>query len=151
MNLRDFSLLFLVCSGWAAHTIISKIVVSGMQIPPLYYASIRYGVIAVCASAWIFPCPNRDGASNGRWGICAFLHGPKTSTPSSSAVVQQLGLPMTTVLSIALLGKKLRWKRYRIYSAHTRRRLEDRIRIRAASGLDSPNRLIALAQMALAA
>ena len=117
MNLRDFSLLCLVCLGWAAHTIISKIVVSGMQIPPLYYASVRYGLVAMCASAWLLPMPKPRwrillvGFLMGGGGFALFFMGLKTSTPSSSAVVQQLGLPMTTVLSIALLGERLRWKR----------------------------------------
>jgi O-acetylserine/cysteine efflux transporter len=117
MKLRDFSLLCLVCFGWAAHTIISKIVVSGMQIPPLYYASVRYGLVAMCASAWLLPMPKPRwrillvGFLMGGGGFALFFIGLKTSTPSSSAVVQQLGLPMTTVLSIALLGERLRWKR----------------------------------------
>jgi O-acetylserine/cysteine efflux transporter len=117
MNLRDFSLLLLVCLGWAAHTIISKVVVSGMEIPPLFYAAIRYGVVAVCAGVWLLPMPRPRwrillvGFLMGGGGFALFFIGLKSANPSSSAVVQQLGLPMTTVLSMVLLGERLRWKR----------------------------------------
>jgi O-acetylserine/cysteine efflux transporter len=117
MNLRDFSLLLLVCFGWAAHTIISKIVVSGMEVPPLFYAAIRYALVAVFASAWLLPMPKPRwrillvGFLMGGGGFALFFIGIKTASPSASAVVQQLGLPMTALLSMAILGETIRWKR----------------------------------------
>jgi O-acetylserine/cysteine efflux transporter len=117
MNLRDFSLLLLVCFGWAAHTIISKIVVSGMEIPPLFYAAIRYALVAVFAVPWLLPMPKPRwrillvGFLMGGGGFALFFIGIKTASPSSSAVVQQLGLPMTALLSMVLLGERIQLKR----------------------------------------
>ena len=99
MSLRDFSLLVVVCLIWAAHTIISKLVVSGMEIPPLFYAAIRYALVALFALPWLFPLPRPLGRTAlvglmmGGGGFAFFFSGIKTATPSSSAVVLQLGLP----------------------------------------------------------
>ena len=118
MSLRDFSLLVLVCLVWAAHTIISKLVVSGMEIPPLFYAAIRYALVAMFALPWLFPLPRPLGRTAlvglmmGGGGFAFFFSGIKTATPSSSAVVLQLGLPMTTLLSMALLGEMPDRKRW---------------------------------------
>jgi len=118
MSLRDFSLLVVVCLIWAAHTIISKLVVSGMEIPPLFYAAIRYALVAMFALPWLFPLPRPLGRTAlvglmmGGGGFAFFFSGIKTATPSSSAVVLQLGLPMTTLLSMALLGEMPDRKRW---------------------------------------
>jgi O-acetylserine/cysteine efflux transporter len=118
MSLRDFSLLVFVCLVWAAHTIISKLVVSGMEIPPLFYAAIRYALVAMFALPWLFPLPRPLGRTAlvglmmGGGGFAFFFSGIKTATPSSSAVVLQLGLPITTLLSMALLGEMPDRKRW---------------------------------------
>jgi O-acetylserine/cysteine efflux transporter len=118
MSLRDFSLLVVVCLIWAAHTIISKLVVSGMEIPPLFYAAIRYALVAMFALPWLFPLPRPLGRTAlvglmmGGGGFAFFFSGIKTATPSSSAVVLQLGLPITTLLSMALLGEMPDRKRW---------------------------------------
>jgi O-acetylserine/cysteine efflux transporter len=118
MSLRDFSLLVVVCLVWAAHTIISKLVVSGMEIPPLFYAAIRYALVAMFALPWLLPLPRPLGRTAlvglmmGGGGFAFFFSGIKTATPSSSAVVLQLGLPITTLLSMALLGEMPDRKRW---------------------------------------
>lgn len=118
MSPRDFALLLLVCLIWSAHTIISKIVVTGMEIPPLFYAAVRYALVAVAALPWLLPLPRPLGRTAlvgllmGGGGFAFFFMGIKTATPSSSAVVLQLGLPMTTLLSMAILGEipdRKRW------------------------------------------
>jgi nucleoside triphosphate diphosphatase len=117
MTPRDFSLMLLVCLTWAAHTIVSKIVVSGMEIPPLFYAATRYGIVAVLALPWLLPAPRPRwrialvGFLMGGGGFALFFLGIKTSTPSSAAIVSQLGLPITTLLSVAMLGEKIYWRR----------------------------------------
>ncbi|MCB8820742.1 DMT family transporter [Microvirga rosea] len=117
MALRDLSLMILVCLTWAAHTIVSKIVVSGMEIPPLFYAAIRYGIVALVTIPWLLPVPRPRwrmvlvGFLMGGGGFALFFIGIKTATPSSSAIVSQLGLPMTALLSVVMLDEKIQWKR----------------------------------------
>lgn len=117
MALRDFSLMILVCFLWAAHTVVSKIVVSDMAIPPLFYAAIRYGIVALLALPWLLPMPRPTwrillvGFLMGGGGFALFFLGIRTASPSSAAIVSQLGLPITTLLSVAMLGEKVYWKR----------------------------------------
>jgi drug/metabolite transporter (DMT)-like permease len=117
MTLRDFSIAFLVCLTWAAHTIVSKLVVSGMEIPPLFYAAVRFGIVALVAAPWLMPFPRPPwrvllvGFLMGGGGFALFFLGIKTSTPSSSAVVSQLGLPFTALLSVIMLRERIDWRR----------------------------------------
>jgi drug/metabolite transporter (DMT)-like permease len=117
MNPRDFALLLFVCLAWAAHTIISKIVVTDMAIPPLYYATVRYGLVALVTLPWLLPLPRPLGRIAlvgflmGGGGFAFFFAGMKTASPSGSAIVQQLALPLTVLLSIVLLGEIVDLKR----------------------------------------
>jgi len=113
MAFRDFLLMFLVCFVWAAHTVVSKIVVSGMEIPPLFYAAIRFGIVALVALPWLLPSPRPTwrmllvGFLMGGGGFALFFLGIRTASPSSAAIVSQLGLPITTLLSVAMLRERI--------------------------------------------
>jgi drug/metabolite transporter (DMT)-like permease len=117
MTFRDFSLLLLVCLLWAGHTVVSKIVVTDMAIPPLFYAAIRYGIVAFLALPWLLPVPKPAwrtlvvGFLMGGGGFALFFLGIRTASPSSAAVVTQLGLPITALLSVLMLGERIHWKR----------------------------------------
>jgi len=117
MALRDFLLMILVCFVWAAHTVVSKLVVSDLEIPPLFYAAIRFGIVALLAIPWLLPAPRPRwrilvvGFLMGGGGFALFFLGIKTASPSTAAVVSQLGLPMTTLLSVFMLGERIFWRR----------------------------------------
>ena len=117
MALRDLFLMFLVCFVWAAHTVVSKIVVSDLEIPPLFYAAIRFGIVAALAIPWLLPAPRPRwrillvGFLMGGGGFALFFLGIRTASPSTAAVVSQLGLPMTTLLSVFMLGERIFWRR----------------------------------------
>ncbi|WP_322098912.1 DMT family transporter [Microvirga roseola] len=109
--------MFFVCFVWAAHTVLSKIVVSGMEIPPLFYAAIRFGIVGLVTLPWLLPAPRPTwrmllvGFLMGGGGFALFFLGIKSASPSSAAVVSQLGLPITTLLSVAMLGERIHWRR----------------------------------------
>ncbi len=117
MSLRDFGLMLLVCLLWALNNIMSKVLISDMAIPPLFYAACRFAVVMAATFPFLLPMPRP------RWRIVAvallmgggnftiFFVGLKLSTPSSAAVVLQLGLPITTILSMLILGERIRWRR----------------------------------------
>jgi len=117
MSPRDFGLLTLVCLVWASNNIVSKYVVSHLGLPPLFYAAIRFGIVAVATAPWLLPMPKP------RWRLVAvallmgggnfalLFVGLKTSTPSAAAVVGQLGVPITTLLSVIMLGERVHWRR----------------------------------------
>src|ERR1700744_404661 len=55
MSLRDFGLLTLVCLVWASNNIVSKYVVSHLGLPPLFYAALRFAVVAIATAPWLLP------------------------------------------------------------------------------------------------
>jgi O-acetylserine/cysteine efflux transporter len=117
MPLRDFALLVAVCLVWALNNIISKLVVSDLATPPLFYAAVRFALVAAITLPWLFPAPRPlwrvvvVALLMGGGNFAVFFVGLKTATPSAAAVVLQLGVPMTTLLSWIVLGERLRWRR----------------------------------------
>src|SRR6185437_1016549 len=97
MSLRDFGLLALVCLVWASNNIVSKYVVSQLGLPPLFYAAIRFGIVALATLPWLWPMPKPRwrlvlvALLMGGGNFALLLLGLKTSTPSAAAVVAQLG------------------------------------------------------------
>jgi drug/metabolite transporter (DMT)-like permease len=117
MALRDFALFILVCFIWGLNTVFSKIMVSDLGVPPLFYATIRSATIAVAVCPWLLPMPRPHwrivvvGVLMGGGGFALLFLGLKTASPSAASIVSQLGVPMTTVLSIFILGERVGWKR----------------------------------------
>ena len=117
MALRDFALLVLICLVWASNNIISKIVVAQWGVPPVFYAAVRFAIVAAVTLPWLLPAPKplwRIVAVALLLGGCNFalmFMGLKTASPSAAAIVLQLGVPMTTLLSMLMLGERIRWRR----------------------------------------
>src|SRR3546814_9941697 len=57
MRVRYFLLLLAVCLIWAFNNVLSKIIVTDWAIPPLFYASLRFAVVALVMLPWLFPMP----------------------------------------------------------------------------------------------
>jgi O-acetylserine/cysteine efflux transporter len=117
MPLRDFALLAFVCLIWAFHNIISKFVVAGMEIPPLFYAAVRFVLVGAIAAPWLLPLPRPlwrpalVAFFMGGGGFALYFLGIRTAMPSSAAIVAQLALPMTAMLSVILLGERISRRR----------------------------------------
>ncbi|HEY8564693.1 MAG TPA: DMT family transporter [Beijerinckiaceae bacterium] len=117
MPARDFALLAFVCLIWASHNIISKLVVAGMEVPPLFYAAIRFAIVGAITAPWLLPLPRPlwrpalVGFFMGGGGFALFFLGIQTATPSSAAIVAQLGIPLTALLSVTLLGESFSRRR----------------------------------------
>jgi O-acetylserine/cysteine efflux transporter len=117
MALRDFLLLMTVCLCWAANNIVSKVMVSTLDAPPLAYAGIRFLIVLLIVSPWLRPAPRPVWLAL----VTGFLMGSgtfgfmfialKTASPSSAAIVSQLAVPVTVALSILFLGERLTTRR----------------------------------------
>ncbi len=106
-----------VCLLWAMNTIFSKIAVTHMGIPPLFLGGLRFGVVALAASPWLFPRPRPlwrliivGLTMGGGTFVFAFI-ALKTASPSGVAIVSQLGVPAATLLSVLVLGETIHWRR----------------------------------------
>ncbi len=117
MALRDFALLVLVCLIWATNNIISKYVVADLAVPPLFYSAVRFALVGLITFRWLLPMPRPRwrlivvALLMGGGNFALLFIGLQTATASAAAVVIQLGVPITTVLSMVMLGEKVRWRR----------------------------------------
>jgi O-acetylserine/cysteine efflux transporter len=114
---RDFALLLVICLVWASNFIIAKLVLADLHIPPLFFSAVRLGVVLLAVCPWLFPVPRPVwrmivvGLLMGAGSFGLMTVGLMTATPSSAAVVVQLGVPITTLLSVAVLGERIGWQR----------------------------------------
>lgn len=110
VNLRDFILLVGICLIWAANNVVSKIVVSDWGVPPLLYAALRFAIVAAVTLPWLRPMPRplwrivAVGLLMGGGSFALLFVALQTVSPSAAAVVSQAGVPITTLLSILILG-----------------------------------------------
>jgi drug/metabolite transporter (DMT)-like permease len=117
MSLRDFGLLALVCLVWATNNIVSKYAVSHLGAPPLFYTALRFAVVVAVTFPFLLPMPRPRwrllvvALTMGGGNFALVFLGLKYATPSSVAVVSQLGVPITTLLSVVMLGEHIRWRR----------------------------------------
>ncbi len=114
---RDFILLVAICVVWASNNIVSKIVVSTWDVPPLFYAAVRFALVALVTLPWLLPAPRpmwrmiAVAQLIGGLNFALLFVGFQTASPSAASIIIQLGVPMTTVLSMLMLGEQVRWRR----------------------------------------
>ncbi len=117
VNLRDFLLLVGICLIWATNNVVSKVVVSDWQVPPLLYAAMRFAIVAAITLPWLRPMPRPAwrivavGLLMGGGSFALLFMALQTVSPSAAAVVSQAGVPITTLLSILILGERIHWRR----------------------------------------
>jgi drug/metabolite transporter (DMT)-like permease len=117
MSPRDFAILAFVCVVWAANNIVSKFVVAHLGVPPMFYATMRFAVVLIAVFPWLRHPPRpiwrlaTVGLLMGGGTFALVFMALKTAAPSSVAIVAQLGVPITTVLSLFMLRERLTGRR----------------------------------------
>ena len=117
MKLRDFLLLLLICLLWAGNNIISKLAVSFWHVPPLFYSAVRFAIVTLVTLPWLLPMPRPKwriltiGLTMGAGSFGLMFVALTWASPSEAAIVVQSSVPMTTLLSVWLLGERIRWRR----------------------------------------
>ena len=93
-------------------------VVSGMDVPPLFYAVLRYGLVAFVALPWLLPVPRTvlanflRGTPDGGGRTRAVFSGPEEPPNSfQRGDFGQLSLPLTVLLSVLVLGETIWFRR----------------------------------------
>lgn len=113
MPLRDFLVFLVICVAWALNTIVSKLVVGDMAVPPLFYAGVRTLVVGALLYRYLFPIPAQllriciVTLLIGGGGFAFMFIGLQTATPSSAAVVVLSQTPLTILFAVLLLGEKV--------------------------------------------
>lgn len=117
MKARDFALLVLICMIWASNNILSKIVVSHWHVGPLFFTALRFLIVIVVTLPWLLPAPRPlwrtlvIGLAMGGGSFGLMFLALKWVSPSEAAIVVQASVPMTTLLSIVMLGERIHWRR----------------------------------------
>lgn len=110
--------IMLFCNvAWAMNVVVSKIAVSALGLPPLFYTVLRSAVVL----AVLFPLLRRVPArlplvliigfaiTGGSFGL-QFI-GLQTASPSAVGIVNLSGAPLTVLFAILFLGEEVRWRR----------------------------------------
>lgn len=117
MRPRDFFLLLMICVVWALNAILSKVVVSTWQVPPIFFAAARFGLLVLVTLPWLLPVPKdirrvaTIGLMMGAINFSLLFVALQTVTPSVSSIVIQAGVPFTTILSVFMLDERISWRR----------------------------------------
>jgi drug/metabolite transporter (DMT)-like permease len=117
MLARDFAVLMLVCFVWATNFVVTKLVLVQLDVPPFAFSALRFLLVFLVAAPWLLPWPRPRwrivlvGVLMGAGGFGLVSVGLMNATPSGAAVVIQLGVPITALLSVAMLGERIGWRR----------------------------------------
>lgn len=117
MKPRHFLLMVLICIVWASNNVLSKVLISHWHVPPLFYTSIRFAIVALCTLPWLLPMPRPAwriavlGVLMGGGNFALMFIALYWVSASEAAIVVQSSVPMTTLLSILILGERIRWRR----------------------------------------
>ena len=113
MSARDFTILLLICLAWGLNNVVSKIVVSHWDFPPLAFVAARFALVLLIAFPWLLPAPRPRwrmvvvGLLMGGGGFALLSMGLRTATPSAAAIVMQINVPLTTLLAVLMLGERI--------------------------------------------
>jgi O-acetylserine/cysteine efflux transporter len=114
---RDLALLVGITLIWGANLVVSKYGVS--EIPPVLFAFLRFAILGVILVPFMRVHPGQMSAlvvaallSGGLHFALCFVGLALAESVSAVAIATQLGVPFTTLLSVALLDEVVRWRRW---------------------------------------
>lgn len=117
MNFRDFILLAAVCFVWGLNLVVTRWVVADAGVPPIFFAAMRFAGIALVLLWFLRPIPKNLGTlfliamGMGAVHFALLFQGLANAEASAVAVVGQLGVPFSTLMSMAFLGETVGWRR----------------------------------------
>ena len=117
MGLRDFLLLFVICFVWGLNIVVTRWVVADAGVPPIFFAAVRFLGVAILLIPFLRPVPKDLKTlffisffiGSGHFALL-FL-GLANAEASAAAIVGQLGVPFSTLMSMAFLGETIGWRR----------------------------------------
>ncbi len=117
MNFRDFVLLAAVCFVWGLNLVVTRWVVADAGVPPIFFAAMRFAGIALVLLWFLRPIPKNLGTlfliamGIGAVHFALLFQGLANAEASAVSVVGQLGVPFSTLMSMAFLGETVGWRR----------------------------------------
>lgn len=117
MKPADFGLLFVVCLVWALNLVLTRWTVTVADVPPIFFAGVRLGLVGLVLAPFLFPAPRQIGLmfligmGMGAVQFGLLFLGLANASASAAAVIGQLGVPITTIFSVMFLGEQIGWRR----------------------------------------
>lgn len=117
MSFRDFILLAAVCFVWGLNLVVTRWVVSDAGVPPIFFAGVRFAGVALVLFWFLRPIPKHLGTlfliamGMGAVHFALLFLGLANAEASAVSVVGQLGVPFSTLMSMAFLGETVGWRR----------------------------------------
>ena len=117
MAFRDFMLLFAVCIVWGLNLVITRWAVGDMGVPPVFFAALRFLGVALVLAPFLWPRPPQLGTLFlisifiGSAHFALLFVGLRYAEASAVAIAGQLGVPFSTLLSMAFLNETVGWRR----------------------------------------
>lgn len=112
----DLALLVFINLIWGVNLVAAKLGIG--EFPPIFFTALRFAVLAVVLAPLLrvfrgqMTTLMQAAAFSGALGFALMYVGFKYAGDISSiAIATQLGIPFSTLLSIWLLGEKVRWRR----------------------------------------
>ena len=116
MSLREFLVLLLVCTIWGLHFVVMKVTISNTA-PPLFYAAIRMTIVMILLLPFLRLHRGQmkyvlgAGLGFGALNYAFMFPALKFVTASAAAVMIELYVPFSIILSIAFLGERIGLRR----------------------------------------
>lgn len=113
MRLRDLLLLAFICFIWALNLIVSRWLFADNGVPPIFYAAVRFVLVAMLLSSLLRPLPKpllpilTIGVLMGAIHFGLMFIALASASSSSVSIVLQTAIPMTAAFSILLLGERV--------------------------------------------
>jgi O-acetylserine/cysteine efflux transporter len=110
--------IMLFCNvAWAMNVVVSKIAVSTLGLPPLFYTVLRSVTVLIVLFPLLRHVPARlplvlavgFAITGGSFGL-QFV-GLQTASPSAVGIVNLSGAPLTVLFAVLFLGEEVRWRR----------------------------------------
>jgi O-acetylserine/cysteine efflux transporter len=112
----DLALLIVTNVIWGVNLVAAKLGIG--EFPPIFFASLRFALLALLLLPKLKLFPGQmatllqAAVFSGALGFALMYLGFKLAGDISSiAIATQLGIPFSTLLSVWLLGEKVRWRR----------------------------------------
>jgi O-acetylserine/cysteine efflux transporter len=114
---RHLAALLAITLIWGLNLVVSK---AGLgQVPPMLFTALRFALLAALLWPFLRVVPGKMNAMvvaallSGALNFALLFAGLAIAqNVSAVAIASQLGVPFTTLLSVALLGETVRWRRW---------------------------------------
>ncbi|WP_439817459.1 DMT family transporter [Zavarzinia sp. CC-PAN008] len=115
MRPAHVALVLIVNTMWGLNFLVVKFGLA--ELPPILFSALRFCGLALCLLPFLKPVPGQMRLIVAIAVLAGALHfglvfyGLAHSDVSSAAIALQLNLPFMTILSVVLLGERIRWRR----------------------------------------